>query len=79
MRLDAVSILHRTGHASRKLGDELAALRILENLGAILDDEFGDDDIDDLAGLITAVSVMARRNRPPVDGNIFDVVGILDR
>ena len=79
LNLHALSILHGPGQSRRKLGDELTAASVFENLGAIFDDEFGDDDVDDLTGFITGALVGAWRNRAPVDGDIFDLIGILHR
>src|SRR2546422_7535316 len=55
------------------------AAGIFENLGAIFDHEFGDDDVDDLARFITGVLVLAWRNGAPIDGDVFNLVWIIDR
>ena len=51
LNLHTLSVLYGSGHAGRKLSDELMAVGVLENLGVIFDNEFGDDDVDDLAHL----------------------------
>ena len=79
LNLDALSILHGPGHSGRKLSDELMAVGVLENLGVIFDNEFGDDDVDDLAHFITGVLVPAWRKGAPVDGDVFDLIGMVDR
>ena len=51
LRLEPDAVLDRSGHSGRKLGDELLARGILQDLGAIFRHVLVDLDIDDLPGL----------------------------
>jgi hypothetical protein len=54
LRLDVGSVLNALADSGGKLGHEELAIGIFENLGAVLHDAFGDDDVDDLSHVVAA-------------------------